>query len=304
MAENKPIITLGICVRNGARVLCNALDSIISQDFPLEQMQVIIVDDGSQDNTPRIVEDYSLRLGKNAKFFRTAWEGLGHARNLVVNHADGRYILWVDSDEILTKGYVSKQVQTMEMNKVVGITAGIPSMIPGEMILNLELIPYIVNQIDFEKPRNFVWKTKKFIGTGASTFRVEALKQVKGFDERIKGAGEDVDLVLRIWRAGWQVSLNDAQYYELHGGRFTFLELWKKYVWYGYGCQEIYDRNRDAFSIPRMSPIAGLIAGVLYSIHAYKYLNLKIVFLLPFHYMVKMFAWTFGFMKGQMRGHD
>jgi glycosyltransferase involved in cell wall biosynthesis len=297
----KPIITLGLCVRNGEKLLRNALDSILNQDFPHEQMQVILVDDGSQDSTPEIISEYAQKLGHDTKFFKTSWRGLGHARNLVVEHADGKYVLWVDSDEILTRSYVTKQVSVMEKNPRLGITSGIPKTIPGKLVLNLELIPYIVNQMIFDKPRNFIWKTKKVIGTGGSTFRMDALRQVNCFDERIKGAGEDVDLFMRLRKAGWNVCLNDGEFYELHGGMSTFLDLWKKYVWYGYGCQKIHRRNRGAFSIPRMSPIAGIATGVLYSLLAYKLLHQKTVFLLPIHFGLKMTAWMFGFMKGQLQ---
>jgi GT2 family glycosyltransferase len=152
-----------------------------------------------------------------------------------------------------------------------------------------------------KETKSFIWKTDKLIGTGGSTFRVKALKQVKGFDERIKGAGEDIDLVLRIKKAGWVIRPNSAELYELHGGLSKPKDLWKKYFWYGYGCQRTIRQTREAFSIPRMSPIAGLVAGVFYSFPAYRFLHQKQVFLLPFHFGLKLTAWTFGFMKGQIQ---
>ena len=50
-----------------------------------------------------------------------------------------------------------------------------------------------------------------------------------------KGQAEDTDLVLRIKKAGWLISPNMAELYELHGGISKPKELWKKYFWYGYG---------------------------------------------------------------------
>ena len=297
----KPLVTVGICVRNGENMLRNAVNSIINQDFPHEQLQVVFVDDGSEDRTPKIIKEYLPIFGGRAKFFKSSWKGLGHARNLIVNNADGEYLLFVDADEILTSGYVKAQVEVMEKNPHVGITSGIFKTVPDNLILNLEVIPYIVNQRNYLKPKNFIWKTDKLIGTGGTTFRVKALRQVNGFDERIKGSSEDTDLVLRIKKAGWLIRPNMAELYELHGGLSKPKELWKKYFWYGYGCQKTIRQTREAFSIPRMSPIAGLIAGVFYSFQAYKFLYQKIVFLLPFHFGLKLTAWTFGFMKGQIQ---
>lgn len=297
----KPLITVGICVCNGEGFLQKAVDSIINQDFPSDRLQIVFVDDGSRDRTPEIIAGYLSRLGQNAKAFRTDWQGLGHARNLIVNNADGEYLLFVDADQVLTSGYVKAQVAVLDKDPQVGITAGIFKTVPGNLMLNLEVIPHIVNQRNNLKPRSFIWKTEKLVGTGGTTFRVEALRQVSGFDEKIRGASEDTDLVLRIKKAGWLIKPNMAELYELHGGLSKPNDLWKKYFWYGYGCQQTVRKTRDAFSIPRMTPVAGLVAGAFYSFQAYKYLHKKTVFLLPFHFGLKLTAWTFGFMKGQIQ---
>jgi glycosyltransferase involved in cell wall biosynthesis len=295
------LVTVGICVRNGENMLPAALDSILAQTFPQSQIQIIIVDDGSTDNTPQIIKRYAQLLGDTLKTYKSAWKGLGSARNLIVNRANGEYLLFVDADEILTPQYIEKQVQAMENNPKLGITAGVFRTLPNNLILNLEVAPNIVNQKSYGKPKNFIWKTEKLIGTGGTTFRTQAIRQVNGFDESIKGAGEDTDLVLRIKKAGWLLQPNSAELYELHGGLSTPHGLWKKYYWYGYGCQKSFVKTRDAFSVPRMSPLAGFVTGLLYSFPAYRFLRQKQMFLLPIHYGLKLTAWTCGFMKGQLK---
>ncbi len=243
----KPILTVGICVRNGEKMLPNAVESIVNQDFPQEQLQVIFVDDGSEDTTPQIISGYMARLGDKAKSFKTSWSGLGHARNLIVDNADGEYVLFVDADEVLTSNYIKAQVDVLENNPEIGITSGIFKTVTGNLILNLEIIPYIVNQKNYLKPKNFIWKTDKLIGTGGTTFRVKALRQVHGFDESFKGSCEDTDLVLRIKNAGWLIRPNMAEFYEFHGGLSKPKELWKKYFWYGYGSQRIFAKQERLF---------------------------------------------------------
>jgi glycosyltransferase involved in cell wall biosynthesis len=296
------LVTIGICVRNGEDMIPNAVKSILSQDFPSEKLQVIFVDDGSQDKTPEIIRSYLPLFGGRAKFFKTAWEGLGHARNLIVHEADGEFILFVDADEILTPGYVKAQVEVMENNSQVGITAGVFKTVPGNFILNLEIAPYIVNHKKYGKPKSLIWKNDKLVGTGGTAFRTKAIKQVNGFNENIKGAGEDTDLILRMKKAGWLLQLNMGELYELHNGLSKPKDLWKKYFWYGYGYQKNYQQTRNAFSLPRMSPIAGLITGMFYSFPAYKFTYQKQVFLMPLHFGFKHAAWTFGFIKGQLQG--
>jgi GT2 family glycosyltransferase len=125
---------------------------------------------------------------------------------------------------------------------------------------------------------------------------------VSGFDERLKGAGEDQDVARRIEDAGWLICLNDAAFRETHGGMSTIKDLLRKYFWYGYGNQSLYRKNRKLLSLPRMCPPAGFIAGFFYSLTAYRVFGQRRVFLLPFHFGLKMTAWSLGFIKGQLMG--
>ncbi|MGD6806472.1 MAG: glycosyltransferase [Candidatus Bathyarchaeia archaeon] len=296
-----PLVTVGICVRNGEALLPAAVESILRQDYPQNRIQIIFIDDCSQDRTPQIIRYYTSQLGERAKAFKSAGKGLGNARNQLVEAADGEYLLFVDADEILTPSYLRRQVEVLNNNPKVGITAGVFKTVPGNLILNLEVAPYIVNQKNYGKSKSFLLKTDKPIGTGGTAFRISAVRQVHGFDERIRGAGEDINLVMRIRNAGWQIQPNEAEFYELHSGLSTPFDLLKKYFWYGYGSQKNFKQNLGAFSLPRMSPMAGFVTGVLYCFPAYRFLRQKQMFLLPLHFGLKHAAWTLGFMNGQIK---
>ncbi|MCW4029162.1 MAG: glycosyltransferase [Candidatus Bathyarchaeota archaeon] len=293
-------VTVGICVRNGEAMLTNAVESILDQTFTAEQVQIIFVDDGSQDQTPKIIQKYAQALGDRVKAIKTPKMGLGHARNLILKEANSKYVLFVDADEILTANYIQTQLAVLDENRDVAITAGIFKTVPGNLMLNLEVAPYIVNQKIYGKPKPLLLKNDKLIGTGGTCFRTEALQQVHGFDESIRGAGEDTDLILRILSAGWKIKPNTAELYEFHGGLSKPRDLLKKYYWYGYGSQKSYLQTRGAFSLAGMSPMAGFFSGLFYSFVAYRFLRQKQVFLLPLHFGLKLTAWTFGFMNGQL----
>jgi glycosyltransferase involved in cell wall biosynthesis len=263
-------------------------------------MQLIFVDDGSKDRSLKIAETCVSAMDIQSRVFKTEWRGLGVARNLILDNADGEYVTWVDADEILTPNYIRKQVEFMERNPDVGITAGVEGLIQGNLVLNLELIPHIVNHFMFDRPSSLLWKNKKVPGTGGTTFRTKALRQVNGFDKRFKGTGEDLNVAIRIRNSGWRIQLNDAVFYELHNGMSTFTDLWKKYYWYGCGCQMLHIENREAVNLPLMSPPAGFITGFFYSTIAYKLLYTKLAFLLPIHYGFKMMPWMLGFLRAQL----
>ena len=286
----KPKVTIGVCVKNAEATIKDAVESILVQDFPHELMEVIFVDDGSDDKTLSIIKSYVPKMDMRVKVFRQEWKGLGPARNVVVNNASGDYIVWVDGDMILPKDHVRKQVEFMEKNPKVGIAKAKYWMPPRENIVAaLENIPFIVYDSK-DGPVN-----SKLPGTGGSIYRVEAIRQVGSFDSHMKGVGEDQDAAYRVKAAGWFLERSPAVFYERRVR--SWKDLWDKYFWYGYGNYDLYRKNRNIFSLYKMSPIAGFVAGSLHILEAFRLMHQGFVFLLPLHFALKMTAWCLGFAK-------
>lgn len=288
-------VTIGVCVRNCEDYVKKALDSISEQDFPHELMELIFVDDGSEDNTLSIIQEYASKIDIAAKVFHTSWKGLGPARNVVVDNSSGDYIVWVDGDMILSTDHVRKQVEFMEQNPKIGIAKARYGILDEENLVGfLENIGYVAVDHMFGGKM-----TSRALGTGGSIYRVEAIRQVKGFDASIKGAGEDMDAECRIRRSGWFLFLGSpAVFYERR--RKSLKSLWDEGFWHGYGEDFTLRKNRKVFALLEMTPMAGLVAGTWYSTNAYKLVRKKIVFLLPLQYSFKRIAWCVGFIKGQI----
>ena len=289
-----PKVTIGVCVRNGALTIREAIESIICQDYPHEYMEVIFVDDGSQDATLSIINSYVPVMDMAVKVFHHEWKGLGPSRNVVVNNAEGDYIIWVDGDMILPKDHVLKQVEFIEKNPRVGIGKAKCGLMPRDnLIAYLENIPYI-----FFNSKNGSRARAKLPGTGGAIFRVEAIRQVSGFDDNLKGVGEDQDIAQRIMLAGWLIKKSSAFFFERR--EETWSKLWEKYVWYGYGNFFLYQKHKEIFRIYKMIPVTGFLNGLLLSFPAYRITRRKAVFLLPLHFAFKSSAWCHGFIKGAL----
>jgi len=291
----KPTVTIGICVRNCEAFVKDAIESVLDQDFSHELMEVIFVDDGSEDDTLSVILDSISRMDMKTKAFHSEWKGLGPARNVVVDNACGDYIVWVDGDMILPRDHVRKQVEFMQQNPNVGIAKARHGNWPGENLVGfLENIAF--QAVDFKYRGKVV---SRALGTGGSIYRVEAIRQVGGFDSHITGVGEDADAEHRIRKAGWLLyRATSALFYERR--RKTWKALWGEGFWHGYGGHYILRKNSGVLALYKMTPLAGFLAGVWYSIIAYKIMRRKIVFLLPLQYAFKRLAWCFGFAKGQI----
>jgi cellulose synthase/poly-beta-1,6-N-acetylglucosamine synthase-like glycosyltransferase len=263
--------------------------SIKEQDYPHELMEIIFVDDGSMDETLDIIKDLASKTKDfKIKIFHHNWKGLGFSRNLVANNAEGEYIIWVDGDMILTKSFVTKQVFYMEKNPNVGIGKGKYGFISnGKLVSDLEGLEFIT--ANFRDPN----KDLTTLGTGGSIYRVEAVRQVGGFDEKLTGAGEDDDIEYRIRKAGWFLAITPSVFHERR--RKTWRDLWREYFWHGKGGYQLLKKN--TIINPWMFwPPAILIVEFSRAVLAYKLTCHKIAFLMPLHYLYKRIAWILGFL--------
>ena len=106
-----PKISIIIPFNNGKKYLKNCLDSVTSINY--DDYEIILIDDFSKDNSEEISKKY-----KNAKYFYTAEEtlGVGNARNLGIEKASGKYIMFVDVDDTIDKNLLKNLQKYMEQD--------------------------------------------------------------------------------------------------------------------------------------------------------------------------------------------
>jgi glycosyltransferase involved in cell wall biosynthesis len=90
-----PTFSVMICTYNRAELLPRAMDSVLSQHHP--DFELVVVDDGSTDATPDVVRRYS---DPRVRYVHQENQGLGAARNAGVAHSTGRYVLFLDDDDL------------------------------------------------------------------------------------------------------------------------------------------------------------------------------------------------------------
>ena len=89
-------ISVIIPVYNSEKYIKKCLDSLLNQTF--KNFEIICVNDGSVDNSLKILEEYKLK-DHRIVLINSKNEGLGSARNKALDVAKGRYIIFVDSDD-------------------------------------------------------------------------------------------------------------------------------------------------------------------------------------------------------------
>jgi glycosyltransferase involved in cell wall biosynthesis len=286
-------VTVGICVKNSESTIKQAMESVLNQDFPHELMEILIVDGYSQDNTLKIVKEILKNKDVHVKIFRER-EGLGRARQIVVENAHGEYILWIDGDMILSKDFVKKQVEFMDNNPAVGIAKGKYGIVKYSE--NKSIVAFL-EDLEFILSTRRVGEVKdKVLATSGCIYRTKAIRGVGGFDPSIKGVGEDIDAEGRVKAAGWKLYITSAIFQEIR--RKSWRALWNEYVWHGRGARHLFSKNKLATNLYKAFPLTVIFTKIFQIPLAYKLTRRKAVLFIPLHYIFKRCAWFLGFILG------
>ena len=111
---NRPKVSVCVPVYNAERYLSDCLDSLLDQT--LDDIQIVCVDDGSTDNSPKILDDYAKKHS-NIKVIHQSNQGLGGARNAGIKNSDGEYIGFVDADDFVSSRMFETMYRSAKKNK-------------------------------------------------------------------------------------------------------------------------------------------------------------------------------------------
>lgn len=112
-----PLVSVIIPVYNGEKFLKDAIDSVLCQTF--SDFELLIINDASRDNSAKIVNSYS---DSRIRFLENSFNlGLAGARNRGINEAQGKYIAWLDCDDISLPTRLEKQINVLENDVSIGL---------------------------------------------------------------------------------------------------------------------------------------------------------------------------------------
>ncbi|MCJ7768182.1 glycosyltransferase [Candidatus Bathyarchaeota archaeon] len=276
-------------MKNSEKTVRRTIESILNQKYPHELMEIVIVDGCSRDRTLPILASVTSRTHVRARVYSDEGRGLGYARQMVVDRAAGRYIVFVDSDVQLLGGFIQRQVEFMDANPRVGVAVGKYMHQEGPPI---SLLLSLYNHI--------TWTD--YFGNDATIYRPQAIKAAGGFDENIKGACEDLDMITRIQANGWLHCVNaNAAFY--HTSRDALREFWTEQTWFGYGEHYISHKHKNPFDRRRHLPIESLVYRLRLAAKAYEFSRRRLSFFMPILLAFGGMAWWMGFIRAHVDGY-
>jgi len=200
-------ISVIIPVYNGKRFLREAVQSVIGQTLP--PIELILVDDGSDDDSLSIVKD--LQYPFPVIYISQENAGQSSARNHGVRIAKGDYVAFLDHDDIWYPYHLQILAEQFLENPYLGfVYSNMDEIDEHGNLVNIGLLDMLPNKHPKTSLIDFLSEDLMITPT-SSLIRREAFLEVGGFDERLSGY-EDDDLFLRLFRRYKHKYINEPLY--------------------------------------------------------------------------------------------
>ena len=194
---------------NASKTIYNSINSVQSQIY--QNWEMIIIDDGSTDNTKDIItpflSDYRI------KYLRQLNSGPSIARNNGINKAKGKYLAFLDSDDLWKPNKLDIQIKYLQKNPTYGLIHTNYSTFENDIkdCKPFKLSSWFSNWDENERLLMF-----DTIGTLTVLTETQLIKNLGGFKNDLYGT-EDWDLWIRVSKEGKISKLNDdTAYYRIH----------------------------------------------------------------------------------------
>jgi len=200
----QPLISVIIPVLNGENFIAEAIQSVLSQGY--EPLEIIVIDDGSTDNTAQVVKS----IFGSIRYHYQKNTGISAARNKGLELARGEWIAFIDADDVWLENKLKLQAailnQNPEIEMVIGFLLPLPFGKKDEVT---------IGQLSSGK-------TALALQLGSTLIRKSVFDKIGGFDTELKLA-EDSDWFFRVMEAGIKVHVmtETVQLYRQHEHNIT-----------------------------------------------------------------------------------
>jgi glycosyltransferase involved in cell wall biosynthesis len=187
--------TIQLCTYNRAALLERVLDACFEQNVPAEAYEVVLVNDGSRDETPATIERARARASCTFVVVNQANAGLANARNAGIARASGERIIFIDDDVLPLPNFVAEHLRSHAVH---------PRAIVRGGAIDVE---------DLEHLPPPIWSIKNYSGNYFWTTNVSAplaaIREAGAFNDAFCEYGwEDIDLGLRLRARGVRAVFN------------------------------------------------------------------------------------------------
>jgi glycosyltransferase involved in cell wall biosynthesis len=185
-SQDLPFVSVVIPTWNRAAYVRDLLSTLADQDYPASRFEIVVVDDGSTDDTRSVVASFAARAEPSVRYVRRAHCGYCAACNAGVSEAAGDIVAFLDSDQLVPSGHVARVVELLRDADAEGV--GGPAHDFGGAARTCPSCSLAAADLPGDG-RRFV---PRLLG-GNMAFRRSVLEEVGPFDEDLSGRGDEAE---------------------------------------------------------------------------------------------------------------
>jgi glycosyltransferase involved in cell wall biosynthesis len=206
-------VTVLVDTYNHERFIEEAIVSVLEQDFPAADTEILVVDDGSTDRTPEIVRKFEPRV----RLLRKTNGGQASAFNVGISEAHGEIISFLDGDDWWARNKLTSVEEAMVQDTTIGIVGHgiVMSYLDGreELLTLREGFRFRANTV--EGAACFRLR-RAFLGTSRMTIRAQVLREIGSIPEDIAIEADEYLFTLAAVLADVRILPEMLAYYRLH----------------------------------------------------------------------------------------
>jgi glycosyltransferase involved in cell wall biosynthesis len=256
---NPAYISIIIPVRNEEEYLEGCLEACLSQTYPPEKIEIIVVDGMSQDKTRDIVIKYAKNY-QNIKLLNNPKKITPSAMNIGIKESKGDIVIKVDGHSKISENYVAKSVEKLSSNDEIWAVGGTIETV-GESTVAKVIAEAMSSRIGVGNSLFRTLKKKQkdiFVDTVPfAAFPRWVFDRVGLFDEQFVRT-QDYEMNLRIRKMGGKILLS-PEIRSIYFSRRNLRSLFKQYFQYGFYKTKVIKKHKISIGIRYLIPPVGFV---------------------------------------------
>ena len=283
-------VSLIIPTLNEEEYLEQTILSLLSNDYPSNKFELLIVDGLSKDNTVAIAQGLAkkfpnIRLMSNSKIYQSA------ALNIGIKESKGNFVIRADAHAIYDKNYIRSTINILQKDEFANV--GPVQVSTGSTLVEKAIAKAMNSKIGMGNAKYRLDKRELFevksVWLGA--WKKETLIKINGFNEKLP-ISEDFDLNYRLRRSGSKIAASNS-IKAMYLVRKSLKGLFKQFYKYGFWKIKFLMTYPEEFQLRWLAPPI-LVFALFFSILLVKFISWSIF--LPIAYIFILFLITFYFM--------
>jgi glycosyltransferase involved in cell wall biosynthesis len=256
-----PLVSLIVPMYNEEKYIDSCLQSLLNQDYPKNQFEILVIDGNSSDKSFEIVSSLSAK-NPIIRLFKNPGRTTSKALNIGIKHSRGDIIIRMDAHSISPVNYVSSCVKYLLSKKADNVGVLMKSV--GEDFWDESIALGTSSQFgvgnskhrctDEEGSDDFGW---------LGSFWKDTLIEMGGYDESLE-CNEDDDLNYRLLKNGKKIFRSSVQVY--YFSRSSLFGLWRQYFRYGFWKVKVIQKFGSVTSLRHIIPFLFVISLIIFSI--------------------------------------